>query len=166
MESKPTRADKRKLREQERKHLEQDWLAPAGSVQEKKLLTRWKKHGKVSGTVSEEDLQLIDKWLREPEGIRNGRGILLVHAAKKKFLGEVIFETANERHKQLNDEEWLVAYFTAHGMKQSDIAGRLRLKRRRVVEIMKDIKDRITMEFNCELESVKPPQITSWFFGL
>jgi hypothetical protein len=120
-------------------------------VQEKQLLTRWKKQGKASGTVSEEDLQLIDKWLTQPEGIKNGRGILLVHATKKKFLGEYIFETASARHKQLNDEEWLVAYFTAHGMKQSEIAVRMRLKRRRVVEIMKDIKDKITMEFNCSL---------------
>jgi hypothetical protein len=35
MENKLTRGDKTKLREQDRKHLEQDWLAPAGSVQEK-----------------------------------------------------------------------------------------------------------------------------------
>ena len=89
-----------------------------------------------------------------------------MHATKKKFLGEYSFETASARHEQLNDEEWLVAYFTAHGMKQIEIAVRMRLKRRRVVEIMKDIKRKITMEFNCELESVRPSQITSWFFGL
>ena len=166
MERKLTRGDKTRLREEDRKHLEHDWLAPAGSVQEKQLLTRWKKQGKASGTVSQEDLQLIDKWLTQPEGIKNGRGILLVHATKKNFLGQYVFETATARHAQLNDEEWLVAYFTAHGMKQSEIAGRLRLKRRRVVEIMKDIKDKITLEFKCEIESVKPSQITSWFFGL
>jgi DNA-binding NarL/FixJ family response regulator len=89
-----------------------------------------------------------------------------MHATKRKFLGEYIFETASARHEQLNDEEWLVAYFTAHGMKQGEIEVRMHLKRRRVSEIMRDIKDKITMEFNCELKSVRPSQITSWFFGL
>jgi hypothetical protein len=142
-----TRKGKRKLREQARKRYEEDWFAPAGSVEEKQLLKRWAKYGK----VSHEDLQLIDKWLTDPAGIKIGRGILFIHAAKRKLFGEVVFETATERHKQLDDEEWLVAYFTAHGMKQREIAPRTHLSERRVDQIISDIKDRITKSFTAKL---------------
>ena len=157
-----TREHKRRLREQAREHHGQDWLAPFGSEQEKQLLRIWAKRGK----VSQEDLKLIDAWLKNPAAIKSGRDPLFVYAAKKKFLGEVVFETAAERHKQLDDQEWLVAYFTAQGKGQKRIASLTNLSERRVDDIISGIKDRITKEFDCELESVGLPQITRWFLGL
>ena len=63
--------------------------------------------------MSQEDLKLIGEWLKDPEAIKRGRDPLFLYAAKKKYLDEVIWATAAERHKQLDDTEWLVAYFTA-----------------------------------------------------
>lgn len=116
--------------------------------------------------MSHEDLKLIDAWLKDPAAIKKGRDPLFLYAVKKKFLGEVVFETATERHKQLDDTEWLVAYFTAQGKGQKRIATLTHLSERRVDDLISGIKDRITKEFGCELESVGLPQITRWFLGL
>jgi DNA-binding CsgD family transcriptional regulator len=153
--------DKRKLRKEARNRIVEDWLAPSGSEQEKQLLRIWAK----SGSVSREDLQLIDQWLKDPEAVRRGRDPLFLYAAKKKYLGEVIWNTAAERHKQLDDREWLVAYFTAQGKAQKRIATLTNLSERSVDDIISRIKDRITMEYRCSLESVGIAQITRWFLG-
>jgi hypothetical protein len=157
-----TREDKKGLRKEAREHHGQDWLAPFGSEQEKQLLRIWAKRGR----VSQEGLKLIDAWLKNPAAVKSGRDPLFLYAAKKKFLGEVVFETAAERHKQLDDQEWLVAYFTAQGKGQKRIASLTHLSERRVDDIISGIKDRITKEFDCKLESVGLPQITRWFLGL
>src|SRR5207244_4527367 len=55
--------EKQQLREQARKLHEKNWLAPAGSVQEKQFLRRWAKHG----GLSQKDLDLIHRWIHNPE---------------------------------------------------------------------------------------------------
>jgi hypothetical protein len=161
-----TAADKKKLRKEARGLFEEDWFAPAGSVQEKQILRRWARRGRASGSVSDEDLQLIKKWLNEPDGIRKGRGRLFVQAAKKRVFGEVVFETAMERHKKLDDQEWLVAYFTAHGYGQKKIANLIHIGERMVDQIIRDLKDKIIQELDCDVESLDRAQIACWFFGL
>jgi|SRR5579871_398997 len=155
------REDKRRLRKEARKHYEEDWLAPLGSEQEKQLLRIWAK----KGSVSREDLQLIDQWLQDPDAIKRGRDPLFLYAAKKKYLGEVIWNTAAERHKQLDDKEWLVAYFTVEGKTQKRIATLTKLSERSVDDIISRIKDRITKEYRCSLDAVGIAQITRWFLG-
>jgi hypothetical protein len=113
-----TREDKKRLRKQAREHYEQDWLAPFGSDQEKQLLRIWRKRG----TLSPEDQKLIDAWLKDPEAIKRSRGPLFLYTAKEKYLGKVIWNTAAERHGRLDDTEWLVAYFTAQGKRQSRLS--------------------------------------------
>jgi DNA-binding CsgD family transcriptional regulator len=160
VEKKLTRQDKRRLRAQDRKHYEQDWLAPFGSEQEKRLLRIWKKRGR----VSQEDQILIDEWLKDPTAIKRGRDPLFLHAAKEKYLGKVVWETAAERHMQLDDAEWLVAYFTAQGKGQKRIASLTHLSERKVDDIIRQIKAKI--EFMGDVESATLSEITRWFFGL
>jgi len=162
VEAKLTRQDKRRLREQDRKHYQQDWLAPFGSEQEKQLLRIWEKRG----TLSREDRELINEWLRDPAAVKRGRDPLFLYAAKKKYLGEVIWKAAAERHKQLDDIEWLVAYFTAQGKSQKRIASLTHLSERRVDDTIRGIKEKISLEFMWDAESVTLPQITRWFFAL
>ena len=161
MERKLTRQDKGRVREQDRKHYEQDWLAPFGSEQEKQLLRIWRKHG----TLSLEDQKLINEWLKDPEAIKRGRDPLFLYTAKEKYLGKVIWEMAAERHKQLDDTQWLVAYFTAQGKRQKRIASLTHLSERRVDDVIREIKDMIAHEFDCNPYAVGIPQITRWFFG-
>ncbi|MGA8733643.1 MAG: hypothetical protein WB558_06950 [Terriglobales bacterium] len=115
--------------------------------------------------MSHEDLKLIDEWLKDPEAIKRGRDPLFLYAAKKKYLGEVIWKTAAERHKQLDDREWLVAYFTFQGKTQKRIASLTKLSERSVDDIISRIKDRITKEYRCSLDFVGIAQITRWFLG-
>lgn len=155
-----TREDKRRLREQARGQYAEHWLAPFASEEEKKLLRTWEKRGR----LSLEELKLIDKWINDPEAIK--RDQLFVYAAKKKFLGEVVYETAKARHSQLDDTEWLVAYFTAQSKGQKRIASLTHLSERTIDDIIRRLKDRITQEFGCDLDEVGIPHITRWFFGL
>jgi hypothetical protein len=157
-----TREDKKRLRKQTREHHGQDWLAPFGSEQEKQLLRIWAKRGR----VSQEDLKLIDAWLKNPAAVKSGRDPLFLYAAKKKYLGEVVYETAAQRHRQLDDTGWLVAYFTAQGKGQKRIAGLTHLSERRVDDIVREIKDMVAYDYDCDPYSVEIPQITRWFFGL
>jgi hypothetical protein len=157
-----TREDKRIVREQDRKLYQQDWLAPFGSEQEKQLLRIWRKRG----TLSPEDQRLIDEWLKDPEAIKRSRSPLFLYTAKEKYLGKVVWNTAAERHKQLDDTKWLVAYFTAQGKRQKRIASLTHLSERRVDDVIREIKDVIAREFDCDPYAVGITQITRWFFGL
>lgn len=162
MQQRLTREDKKRLREQDRKLYQQDWLAPFGSEQEKQLLRIWRKRG----TLSREDQRLIDEWLKDPEAIKRGRGLLFLQTAKEKYLGKVLWNTAAERHGRLDDTEWLVAYFAAQGKRQKRIASLTHLSERRVDDVIREIKDVIAHEFDCDPYAVRNNEITRWFFGL
>ena len=84
---------------------------------------------------------------------------------KKKYLGEVVYETAAQRHR-LDDTGWRVADSTAQGKGQKRIAGLTRLSERRVDDIVREIKDMVAHDYDCDPYSVEIPQITRWFFGL
>ena len=84
---------------------------------------------------------------RDPEGIKRGRNLLFLGTAKEKYLGKVVWETATERHKQLDDTQWLVAYFTAQGKGQKRIASITHLSERRIGDIIREIKDMIGARF-------------------
>jgi hypothetical protein len=162
VEHKLTRQDKKKHHEQDRKRYAEHWLADFGSEDEKRLLRIWRKRG----TLSPEDQKFIDEWLRDPLAIKRGRGLLFLATAKEKYLGKVVWETALERQKQLDDARWLVAYFTAQGKRQKRIASLTHLSERRVDDIIREIKDMIAHEFGCDPYAVGISEITRWFFGL
>lgn len=111
-------------------------------------------------------MRLIQEWLKDPAAVKRGRTPLFLYTAKKKFLGEVVWETAAGRHRQLDDTEWLVAYFTAQGKGQKRIASLTHLSERTIDDKIRSLKDRITQEFGCDLDEVGIPHITRWFFGL
>jgi hypothetical protein len=151
---------KRNLREQARSLHEKDWLAPAGSVAEEQFLTRWAKHG-----LSQNDRELIYKWIHSPDESAK-RNTLFWQSAKNSVLGPVVYETAMERQRMLDDKEWLVACFTAQGLRQKEIAELTHIGVRMVDNIIRSLKDKITQELKCDIEPDGLIQIARWFLGM
>jgi hypothetical protein len=151
---------KRKFREEARNLHEKDWLAPAGSAVEKQFLTRWTKHG-----LSQNDRELIYKWMNSPDESAK-RNALFWQSAKKSVLGPVVYETAMGRHKILDDKEWLVACFTAQGMRQKEIAELTHMSVRMVDNIIRSVKNKIAQELDCDIAIDDRVQIARWFLGL
>jgi hypothetical protein len=152
---------KRELREHARKVHEDHWLAPAGSEQEKQLLERLTKQE----GLSQKDRDLIYKWIDDPDEFAK-RNALFWQCAKKSVLGPVVYETAMERHRMLDDKEWLVACFTAQGMKQQEIAKLTHIGVRMVDNIIRSVKKKIAQELHYDSEIDDRVQIVRWFFGL
>ena len=136
--------EKRELREEARKLHEKGWLAPVGSVQEKQFLNR---SAKQEG-LSQKERDLIYKWIDDPDESAK-RNPLFWQSAKRSVLGPVVYETAMERHKMLNDKEWLVACFTAQGMRQKEIAELTHIGVRMVDNIIRSLKDKMTQDLEC-----------------
>jgi hypothetical protein len=155
------RSRNREFRQQARRRLEKDWLATAGSERERQFLTRWSKQE----GLSEKDRKLIYAWLDTPDGFEK-RNALFWNAAKKSVLGAPVYDAAIERHSRLNGKEWLVAYFTVEGVRQKEIAEWTKLSEREVDNVIRSIKDKISLDFGCEIERVDLAQIARWFFGL
>lgn len=156
-----TKKEKEAFRELTRKFHERNWLAPAGSEQEKQLLRNWAKHG----GLNQKDLQLIHEWLKNPDEFPSRHGEFW-GAAKERMMGAVAYAIVRERHKRLDDKEWLVAYFTVEGLGQKEIANLAHISERTVDNIIRSVKDKITQDLNSDIESVEIPQIARWFFGL
>ncbi len=150
----------RQLQEQARKRHEKHWLAIEGSEREKQFLKRWSKQ-----KGFERDRTLISEWINKPDGFER-RNALFWQAAKKSVLGNVVYEAAMERHRKLNDAEWLVACFIAQGIKQQEIARMIHTGERTIDNIVDRLKVRIRQELKFDIESVTLPQIACWFFGL
>jgi ATP/maltotriose-dependent transcriptional regulator MalT len=145
-----TKREKEQRLEQARKLHEKDWLAPAGSVQERQFLQRWAKQ-----TDSQEQRDLIYKWIKNPDQFAEWmkdpdkfgkRNAMFWPVAKKSVLGPVVYETAMERHGKLNNKEWLVACFTAQGMKQEEIGKLIDMSESTVDNVIAVLKRRITQE--------------------
>jgi hypothetical protein len=155
------RQDKRRVHKEARQRYAEDWLAPLGSEQEKQLLRTLQKRGR----LSHEENRLIDEWLKDPVAIERGRNPLFGNIAKQKYLGEVIWETAAKRHSQLDDAEWLVAYFTTLGKKQKRISTLMHLSMSGVDQIMMRIKQKIGKEYGYSIDIGVIAQVTRWFLG-
>jgi hypothetical protein len=84
---------KEKLPSKEREERRNNWLAPTGSLQERRML---EKLAKQQG-LSEDDRALVYAYLKKPDGFAE-RNALFWHAAKKLVLGHIVYETALERH--------------------------------------------------------------------
>jgi DNA-binding CsgD family transcriptional regulator len=155
------KTNNKELRKEAREHHAKNWLAPAGSVQEKQFLKRWAK----VADVSQKDRDLIYQWIDNPDEFAK-RNALFWQVAKKSALGSISYETAMERHRTLDDKEWLVACFTAQGKRQKEIAKLTHIGERMVDNIILSLKDKIIQEFRCDIEDVGLARIASWFFGL
>ena len=150
------------LTDEEKQDRRDNWLAPAGSVQEKKFLRRWAERK----GLSEADRELIREWHKTPDGFEK-RNFGFWRAAKASVLGDVVYETAMERHQKLpRGREWEVACLTAEGYEGGEIADLLGVGERTVDNIVLKIKQIIVQEFDCEIESVNIAQISRWFLGL
>lgn len=150
------------LTHEEKEELRENWLAPAGSAQEKQFLKRLAERKE----LSEADRALIREWHKKPDGFAK-RNAGFSRAAKESVLGDVAWATALERHKKLpRGREWEVACLTAEGYGQPEIADLLGVGDRTVDNIVLKIKQIIVQEFDCEIESVNIAQISRWFLGL
>ena len=130
-------------------------------MREKQFLKRWAKHG----GLSQEERDLIHKWIDDPDEFAK-RNALFWQSAKKSLLGPVVYKTAMERHRILNDKEWLVACFTAQGMRQQEIARLTHIGVRMVDNIIRSLKDKMTQDLECDIESDGLAQIARWFLGV
>jgi hypothetical protein len=149
------------LSDEEKEGLRKDWLAPAGSPQEKRILKKWATQKGLNDT----ERALIHAWINKPDGFGT-RNEAFWGTAKKSVLGGVIHDTAMERHKKLNWHEWIVACLTTQGIKQSEIADLLDKSERTVDGIVLNIKQKIFQDLDCNIESVNSVQIARWFLGL
>jgi hypothetical protein len=149
------------FRLRERRRLENDWLAPAGSEMEKRFLRRWLRHD----TLSEEDRRLVLSWIRNPDEFAR-RDMLFRITAKKSYLGKVVYDTTIERHKNLDSKEFLVACFTAWGIKQKEIAELTHMSDKSVDNTIRSIKDKIGHEYGYDIEINELAHIARWFFGV
>jgi len=155
------RAQERDFRAHERKLHERDWLAPAGSVQERQFLERMATR-EGSGR---EDIKLISQWIDNPDEFAK-HNALYQQTAKKHFLGPLVNETARERHRTLDNEEWLVACFTSQGMRQKRIATLIHVSDKTVDNIILSLKKKIGQKLKYDIEVNDRIQIARWFLGL
>jgi hypothetical protein len=153
------KTNNKELRKEARELLAKNWLHPVGSVQEKQFLKKWAEVADVS------QRNLIYQWINNPDEFAK-RNALFWQAAKKSAVGPISYETAMERHRTLDDKEWLVACFTAQGKRQKEIAKLTHIGERMVDNIILSLKDKIIQEFRCDIEDVGLARIASWFFGL
>jgi len=154
-----TKAEKKKLRERDRNLLKDDWLAPAGSEQEKQILRKWAEQK----GLSKEERAIIHEAINcRDESAR--RNLLFWQVAKHRVLGDFVYDRAIERHGKLNSREWLVAYFTTQGLKQGKIADLTYMSERMVDETILSLKDKIAQDLDCD--TVHIAQITRWFLGV
>jgi hypothetical protein len=153
------KTNNKELRKEARELHAKNWLHPVGSVQEKQFLEKWAE----VADVSQRDL--IYQWINNPDEFAK-RNALFWQAAKKLAVGPISYETAMERHRTLDDKEWLVACFTAQGKRQKEIAKLTHIGERMVDNIILSLKDKIIQEFQCDIKDVGLAQIARWFFGL
>jgi len=159
----PALADpvRKPLNDEEKESLRKDWLAPAGSPQERRILKKWA----TQKDLNDNERALIHAWINKPDGFAT-RNEAFWGTAKKSVLGAVVYDTAMERHKKLNWNEWIVACLTTQGIKQSEIADLLDKSERTVDGIVLNVKQKIFQDLDCDLDSVNSAQIARWFLGL
>lgn len=152
---------KSKLPVEEREARRSDWLAPAGSLQERRFL---EKLASQPG-ITDKDRALVYAWLSKPDGFEK-RNALFWQAAKKQTLGPVVYDMALERHKKLSPDEWLVACLIAQGFKQVEIPSVAGKALSTIEKAIASIKNKIMSDLKYDIETVNPAQIARWFLGL
>jgi hypothetical protein len=147
---------------EERAERRNNWLAPAGSLQERRSLEKWASQQ----GLGEKDRALVYSWLAKPDGFAE-RNALFWHAAKRQILGPVFYDMAIERHKRLRPDEWLVACLITEGLNQKEEIAPMIGKSLRTVEyLVVNIKEEIVQDLGCNIEAVTIAQIARWFLGL
>jgi hypothetical protein len=139
-----------------------NWLAPAGSLQERQML---EKLAKQQG-LDEKFRALVYAYLANPDGFAE-RNALFWQAAKKQVLGNIVYEIALERHLKLSrPNEWIVACLISQGLKQEEIAPIIGMSLPTVEKAVASIKNIIMRDLTYDIEAVNLSQITRWFLGL
>ena len=164
------REEKSELHRQARQQYEKDWLAPKGSEQEKQFLRQWARQEK-SPELRDRICKWIDnpdeitKWMNNPDKFGK-HNELFWEIGKESVLGPVVYSIARERHGKLDDQQWLVACFTAQGMKQKEIAKLMHVSDKTVDNVIRDLKKIVAQDLTCSFEVDNCVQIARWFLGL
>lgn len=151
---------KHKLLLREHEERRNNWLAPAGSLQERRM---FEKLAKQKG-LDDHGQALVYAYLEKPDGFAE-RNALFWDTAKKQVLGPVIYDMALERHKNLSPDEWLVACLTAQNFKQEEMVPIIGKSVPSIEKTVASIK-KIMRDQTYDVETVNLAQITRWFLGL
>lgn len=151
----------KRLTSEEKEKLRNNWLAPAGSAEERRFLKQWASQKE----ISEEDRALVYAWISKPDGFEK-RNEGFWRAAKRSVLGGVVYESAMERQKKLTWDEWLIACLITQGFKQREIATMVGESLSTIEKTIASIKDKIMSDFGYMVEAVKPVTVARWFLGL
>jgi len=139
-----------------------NWLAPAGSPQERRMFEKLAKQQ----ALDEKFRALVYAYLAKPDGLAE-RNALFWQAAKRQVLGDIVYEIALERHRKLSrPNEWLVACLISQGLKQEEIVPIIGQSLSTVEKAVASIKKIVMSDLTYDIEAVNLPQITRWFLGL
>ena len=146
---------------EEREARQRNWLAPAGSAQERRFMKQLRsaKH------LTDKDRAMVNAWLQKPDGF-DRRNEMWWHTAKKRLLGEFVYSIAMERHVKLSRSEWHVAYLLSAGYPQTEIATIGGTSLSTIEKTILSIREKITLEYECDIADVTIGQIVRWFLGL
>src|ERR1700676_140979 len=112
-----------------------NWLAPAGSPQERRIL----KQLASNRYLSAQDRKMVQAWLDKPNGFEE-RNNMWFRMAKKKLLGEYVYDMAIARHQSLSPTQWHVAYLISAGYTQPEMVELLKVGLRTIQYTVEDIK--------------------------
>ena len=108
---------------------------------------------------------MVQAWLDKPNGFEE-RNNMWFRMAKKKLLGEYVYDMAIARHQSLSPTQWHVAYLISAGYTQPEMVELLKVGLRTIQYTVEDIKERIRQEYKYTIEDVNTVQMIRWFLGL
>jgi hypothetical protein len=150
------------LTEKQREEIRRNWVAPAGSEEEKKFLDAMLE----SGTLNEKEQKLVRHWRDGGNGYGMHNNVFW-ELGKERALGPVAHRRAMKRHADLPVNTWFVAYFVSQGKTQKDMEEKLGLTDDGIRYHMDKLRGLVRQEYGYEeSESVNTEQIARWFLGL
>ena len=109
---------------------------------------------------------MVHAWLADKSDDFDKRHWMWMQTAKKKLLGEYVYDMAMERHKALSTREWRVAYLISAGYTQPESAKLLDVSVPTIEATTLALKQKIKQDFACKVTAVRQVQIVRWFLGL
>jgi len=146
------------LTDGEKQQMRLNWLAPAGSEEETRVVDYVVQHHRLKAP----ERKLLLKWKNQNDklGMHNHAFWAIV---KKLKLSPQTYDQAMERHRMLSDNGWFVAYYIAHRKSNKEIEQALGLSRRGVDYHLREIRSLIRRN---TWQVVSRAALGRWFVGL
>ena len=150
------------LTEKQRKEIQANWVAPAGSEEEKQFLDAILHHGNLSA----EERKYVQDW-RDGKGDYGMHNHVFWELGKPRALGSVAHARAMERQAKLRGNTWFVAYYISAGKAEKEIVDKLGFASRNSLRGPKDtIANLVRQEYGYGDDPVPEEMITRWFLGM